>query len=208
MSRKQPKNILVTAFEPFDGETLNPSAGILESLPDTIDGHRIRKLLLPVEFAKSRELAVAAYDALSPDAVIMLGQAGGRSAITPETTARNEMTARIPDNAGYQPVHVPVVPGRPDVLYSTLPTEKIVQTIHALGIPCESSDDAGTYVCNALFYSMLNRVNRSIPAGFIHIPYIREQEHEDKPFLAFEAILKGITAAIRTVVPDSQENGL
>ena len=200
MNLKLPKNLLVTAFEPFDGETLNPTAMMLESLPDEIGGHRIRKVLLPVEFDKAQELAVSAYDSLSPDAVIMLGQAGGRSAITPETTARNEMTARIPDNAGYWPEHIPVVPGGPGVLHSTLPAETIVQAVRALGIPCERSDDAGTYVCNALFYRMLNHVNGALPAGFIHIPYIREQGHEDKPFLAFEDALKGITAAIRTVL--------
>ena len=197
-----PKNLLITAFEPFDGEALNPAARILESLPDTIDGHKIRKLLLPVEFLKSQEITIAVYDSISPDAVIMLGQAGGRCAITPETTARNEMTARIPDNAGYQPACIPVVQGGCEVLHSTLPIEKIIQAIQALGIPCERSDDAGTYVCNALFYRMLDHVSGIVPAGFIHIPYIREQNHKDKPFLEFEDALKGITAAIRIVLQD------
>ena len=94
MNHHSRKSILVTAFEPFDGEKLNPTENVLRRLPDTAEEFTIHKLLLPVEFRRSLELAVAAVDELSPDAVIMLGQAGGRRAVTPESTARNEMNAR------------------------------------------------------------------------------------------------------------------
>ena len=199
MKQRCAKAILVTAFEPFGGEKLNPTAKLLEILPETVCGCSVRKLLLPVEFRKSQELAVAGYDDLRPDAVIMLGQAGGRSAVTPETTARNEMSARIPDNAGFQPEGLPVLENGPSVLYSTLPAESIVQAVCAAGVPCEPSGDAGTYVCNALFYRMLSHADGMVPAGFIHVPYIREQDHPDKPFLEFEAIRTGITAALEAV---------
>ncbi len=116
-NEKKQNTILVTAFEPFGGNTLNPTQLILEQLPDELGGFRIHKVLLPVEFVKCRELAFAAYDEVKPAAVIMLGQAGGREAITPETTAVNVMNAVSPnggvrpDNAGFAPEREPVVPG-------------------------------------------------------------------------------------------------
>lgn len=186
------KSILVTAFEPFDGEKLNPTENILRRLPDAAEGFTIHKLLLPVEFHRSLELAVAAVDELSPDAVVMLGQAGGRRAVTPESTARNEMNARIPDNAGYRPEHLPVVKGGPRELYSTLPLETIIRALNDRDIPCEISDDAGTCVCNALFYGMLDHLDGRIPAVFIHVPYIREQGHTDKPFMEADAVLQAV----------------
>ena len=93
--------ILVTAFEPFGGEKLNPTELILKRLPDTVSSYTVKKLLLPVEFARAPELTLAEYDRLTPAAVLMLGQAGGRSAVTPEIRARNIMNASLPDNAGY-----------------------------------------------------------------------------------------------------------
>ncbi len=191
--------ILVTAFEPFGGEKLNPTELVLARLPDAIGEYELRKLLLPVEFVRARELAFAAYDRYSPAAVIMLGQAGGRDAITPETTGRNVMNGRIPDNAGFQPDHLPVVEGGPDSLASTLPTKKIIRAIQALGIPCERSDNAGEYVCNTLLYGMLERNRGKVPTGFIHVPYIREQGHEDAPFMELADMIRGILAAVETV---------
>ena len=199
MNHHSRKSILVTAFEPFDGEKLNPTENVLRCLPDTAEEFTIHKLLLPVEFRRSLELAVAAVDELSPDAVIMLGQAGGRSAVTPESTARNEMNARIPDNAGYRPEHLPVVKGGPPALYSTLPLEAINQALNDRGIPCEISDDAGTYVCNALFYGMLDHLDGKIPAGFIHVPYIREQGHRDKPFMESDVILQAADTVLHCI---------
>lgn len=193
------REILVTAFEAFGGEELNPTERILNMLPDTVSGYTIRKLLLPVEFKRSCELALAEYDRLSPAAVIMLGQAGGRSAITPETIARNVMNASIPDNAGYQPENLPVTENGQDVLYASFAAQDIKNAIDALGIPCELSESAGQYVCNTLFYSMLRHNKGAVPTGFIHVPYIREQGHEDKPFMELDEIRRGILAAIEAV---------
>ena len=198
MNHHSRKSILVTAFEPFDGEKLNPTENVLHCLPDAAEEFTIRKLLLPVEFRRSLELAVAAVDELSPDAVIMLGQAGGRSAVTPESTARNEMNARIPDNAGYRPEHIPVAKGGPQALYSTLPLEAINQALNDRGIPCEISDDAGTYVCNALMFAMLHQT-KDIPCGFIHVPYLTGQGKGETPSLSKECVLRGITACLQTL---------
>ena len=192
--------MLVTAFEPFGGEKLNPTEMVLEKLPDMIDGCTLYKLLLPVAFIKARELAFAAYDKKLPAAVVMLGQAGGRSAVTPETTGRNIMNTSVPDNAGFQPDHQPIAENGPDALYSTLPVEKITEAVRACGIPCERSDNAGEYVCNALLYGMLAHNNGEVPTGFIHVPFIREQGHGDQPYLELDDILRGIVAAIKTVI--------
>ena len=129
----------------------------------------------------------------------MLGQAGGRSAITPETIARNVMNASIPDNAGYKPENLPVTENGQDVLYASFAVQDIKNAIDALGIPCELSESAGQYVCNTLFYSMLRHNKAAVPTGFIHVPYIREQGHEDKPFMELDEIRRGILAAIEAV---------
>ena len=192
-------NILITAFEPFGGDQLNPTQMILDRLPDTAGACEIKKLLLPVEFIRSRQLAFEAYDRLSPSAVIMLGQAGGRSSVSLETTGKNVMNARIPDNAGYAPEQLPVVEGGPAALSSTLPADEIVQALTALGIPCEKSGDAGEYVCNTLLYGMLWHNKGNVPTGFIHVPYIPEQGHEDKPSMTLDDLVRGVTAAAETV---------
>ena len=193
------KVILVTGFEPFGGETLNPTEILLKRLPGTIGGCEISTLLLPVEFDRARALAFAEYDRLSPDVVVMLGQAGGRSAITPESTGKNIMDARMPDNAGYRPEQVPVVEGGPETLRSTFDIEKIVSAVSALGIPCERSDDAGKYVCNCLLYGMLDHNKGAVPTGFIHVPFIKEQGHNDAPAMELADMEKGIFAAIEAV---------
>ena len=192
--------VLVTAFEAFGGEELNPTELVLEMLPDTIGGYTLEKLLLPVEFIRCRELAIAKYDEVSPAAVIMLGQAGGRGAISPETMGKNVMNARVPDNAGYAPAHLPIIENGPEMLSSTLPVDRICEAVRALGIPCEKSGDAGEYVCNTLLYGMLEHNRGAVPTGFIHVPFIREQGHEDQPCMELSDIEKGIETAIKTVI--------
>ncbi|MBR3201631.1 MAG: GNAT family N-acetyltransferase [Mogibacterium sp.] len=193
------RTILVTAFEPFGGETLNPTAEVLGMLPDESSGYAIRKLLLPVEYGRSAEIAISEYDRLQPAAVIMLGQAGGRSAISPETSAKNLMDCEAPDNAGYIADHERISEKGPDTLSSTLPVGKIVDVLAARDIPCEISDDAGTYVCNSLFYSMLDHNRGDVPTGFIHVPYIKEQGHTDKPFMEISDICMAIEVIIETI---------
>lgn len=199
-------NILVTAFEPFGDERLNPSEMVLDRLPDKIQGNDIIKLLLPVEFIRSGEVLLAEYDKLSPDAVIMLGQAGGRNAVTPESTGRNIMNAAFPDNAGYMPEHQRIIEGGPEELSSTLPVQNIIDSVRSLRIPCERSDSAGEFVCNCIFYSMLYHNKGEVPTGFIHMPYIKEQGHDDKPYLEFEDILKAMTAAIETIIKELKKD--
>lgn len=197
-------DILVTAFMPFGGETVNPTEQALSLLPDGICGFRIKKLLLPVEFGRAAELAAGEYDRLSPAAVVMLGQAGGRSAITPELAAKNLMDARIPDNAGFMPKGLKIAVDGEETLASTLPNEEIVKAIRALGLHAELSRDAGAYVCNSLLYSMLLHTGGRIPAGFIHIPFSSEQTEgvpgrENTPNMRLDDMEKAIAAAIAVV---------
>lgn len=198
------KTVLVTAFLPFGEDSVNPTQLALDRIPCVIGGAEIRKLLLPVEFGHAADIAEAELDGVSPDAVIMLGQAGGRSAVTPEAEAKNLMNAAIPDNAGYAPKEEPVVQGGEEKLFSTLPNEAIVSAISALGLPAEVSHDAGAYVCNSLLYRMLHHTGGNIPAGFIHVPFIREQvegfpEREGKPFMELDDEIRAVTAAVKAV---------
>ena len=186
---------------PFGGDEINPTEAVLEALPKDLGGFAVNKLLLPVVFGKAAELACAEFDRLSPAAVIMLGQAGGRGAITPEAVGRNLMNAGIPDNDGNKPVNEPISADGPEELYSTFPVDGIVESIRALGIPAEVSRDAGLYVCNSLLYGILLHNKGAVPTGFIHVPFIREQVEgvagrEKLPFMELETIIKGITAAI------------
>lgn len=196
--------ILVTAFEPFGADRVNPTQLVLERLAPVIGGALTEKLLLPVEFGRAADIAEAAFDRLSPAAVVLLGQAGGRNAITPEIEAKNLMEARIPDNAGYRPEGVPVVAGGAEKLFSTLPNEAIADAITRLGLPAELSHDAGAYVCNSLLYRMLHHTGGKLPVGFIHVPFIRSQvegdpSREGKPFMELDDIERAIEAALAAV---------
>ena len=151
------RRILVTAFEPFGGEKINPTERILEHLPEEIGECRIHKLLLPVEFIRGREVALAEYEKLRPSAVIMLGQYGGADAIRVETAAVNGMHAFAPDgtprpdNDGFAPEGEPLVKGGAEKLFATLPTEEIVRAVNAAGVRCVSSttraDTSATRCC-------------------------------------------------------------
>lgn len=203
--KKEQKVILVTAFEPFGEEKINPTELILEKLPEEIGEYRIEKLLLPVEFVTSREIAFAEYDQLKPDAVIMMGQNGGSDSIHIETTGVNVMNAvesdgfTDPDNAGFAPDNEPVVEGGADKLYSTFPVDEIVQAVNDEGVKCEKSDDAGKFVCNTLLYGMLEHNNGEVPTGFIHVPFLKEQAYEGEPYMELDDMVKGIVAAVKTV---------
>lgn len=206
-------DILITGFEPFGGDGVNPTEMLLEGLPDEIGGMSINKLLLPVGFGRAAELAKAEFDRLLPAAVIMFGQAGGRDAVTPEALGKNLMDARIPDNAGYEPKNAPVIEGGPSELYSTLPNEAIVGALLSAGIPARISRDAGAYVCNSLLYSMLAHTGGRLPVGFVHVPFIREQVEgvpgrEKTPFMEFAALSAAARLIIETVQKTKAPSGL
>jgi pyroglutamyl-peptidase len=199
--RKQ-KVVLVTGFDAFCGERINPSWQVCEQLPKEIEGLRVETVYVPCEFGRAIEVVAKAIERTHPSLVICLGQAGGRAHLSVERVAINVKDARLEDNAGMKPVDEPVVPDGPPAYFSTLPIKAIVQAMHAAGVPAEVSNSAGTYVCNHLMYGVLHHLYAKSPsrarAGFIHVPYSEEQVI-DKPSISAMSVatmVKGVAAAI------------
>ena len=196
--------ILVTAFDPFGGESVNPAQLAVEKLPDRIGGHTIIKAVVPTIFGRSGNIVNTLMDVHSPDAVVCVGQAGGRDAITPERVAINIMDARSADNAGFVPTDVPVIPDGPAAYFSTLPVKAMISAIENAALPAKLSNTAGTFVCNQLLYRCLHHAAAHHPTcrcGFIHVPYIPEQVKEKPGVFAMELedIAKGLEAAIGAI---------
>ena len=174
--------ILVTAFDAFGGESINPTERALQQLPDRIGDAKLIKVVIPTKFGESLRRTIEAAEGSAVDAIVCLGQAGGRAHITPERVAINIMDAEIPDNEGYQPVDVPVVEGGPAAYFSTLPVKEMVAAME--DIPARLSNTAGTFVCNQLLYGLLHHfAGAKVRAGFVHVPFITEQEKTDKPMM-------------------------
>ncbi len=173
--------VLLTGFEPFGGESSNPSADAVLQLckQSAPAGVSWQALILPVEFKRSGELLHDAISQLQPDLVLCVGQAGGRPALCLEQVAINLLEARIPDNSGWQPSGEPVVSAGPAAYFSNLPLKAIRAQLQQSGIPAQISYTAGTYVCNALMYQLLHslagRPDQPCRGGFIHIPYAPAQ---------------------------------
>ena len=199
--------ILVTGFEPFGGEDRNPSAEVVEKLPDKISGAEIVKLIIPVVREKSSTEIKKAVEKFSPDMILSIGQAGGRSAISVERVAVNLDDYRIPDNEGNQPVEEPVVPGGPDGYFCTVPAKQMVKAISEAGVPAQESLSAGTFVCNHVMYRTLHLLNTCYPDktfGFIHIPYLPEQVtgKPGMPSMSLELSEKAIKTAIECMIKE------
>ena len=142
------KKLLITGFDPFGGESVNPSWEAVRRLDTQIGKYELTKLQIPTVFGEAFQKVQAAMQELQPDAVLCIGQAGGRSSITPEVVAINLREAAIADNAGNQPVNRPVVEGGPAAYFATLPVREIAGAVRRAGIPCALSYSAGTFVCN------------------------------------------------------------
>ena len=182
------RTLLITAFEPFGGEAENASMRAVDTLPDTVGPWRLHKAVLPVEFGTAGRRAIALAGALGAEVVICVGQAAGREAVTPELVAVNLQYARIPDNAGRTPYDVPVVPGGPDAILSTLPVRAMAEAAGAAGIPAALSCSAGLYVCNDLYYRVLHHFRGTgVRAAFIHVPALQGTPSMD-PSLAGRAL--------------------
>ena len=197
--------ILVTGFDPFGGETVNPALEAVKSLPSEIHGAEVHWVAIPTVFYKAAEVLETAIVRYQPDAVLCIGQAGGRASLTPERVAINQDDARIPDNQGNQPIDTPIRQDGQAAYFSTLPIKAMVQAIKEEGLPATVSNTAGTFVCNHLMYQALYLADKKFPdmrAGFMHIPYMTEQVI-NKPNTAsmnLTDIVRGIEAAIGAIV--------
>ena len=192
------KKLLITGFEAFGGETINPSWEAVARLPETIGEYSLTKLRLPVVFGEAARIAISAAEEGKFDAVLCIGQAGGRSAITPELVGINLRHATIPDNNGNQPKDEPIAEGGSAAYFSTLPVREMSEAIKAIGLPSQVSYSAGAYVCNDLLYSLLSHFDGSgTRAAFIHIPHSTEQGKQ--PSMELEDIVRGLIAAIECI---------
>ncbi len=207
------KTVLLTGFEPFDGESVNPSEEIARSLHGRVIGrHRVVGALLPCVFGEAIKELRHQIRVVQPALVICVGQAGGRADITPERVAINVDDARIADNAGRQPVDQPVVQRGPAAYWSTLPIKAIVAALRQRDIPASVSQTAGTFVCNHVFYGLMHalRARRAVRGGFIHVPFLPGQAKPGQPSLPMETLMTGLELAIATAVAvrrDVRETG-
>lgn len=193
------KKLLITGFEPFGGEKINPSWEAVKLLPEKIGDFEIIKAEIPVVFEKAAETVLAKAEELKPNAIICVGQAGGRTGVTPEMVAINLRFASIPDNEGNQPKDVPCISDGENAYFATLPVRKMVEAVSEASIPCSVSYSAGTYVCNDLIYHVLHSYKGTeTKACFIHVPFIPEQTN-DKPSMELETIAKALEIAIEAI---------
>lgn len=191
------KRILVTGFDPFGGECVNPAREAVMRLPDAIGDCEITKLEVPTVFGLAAQTVLAVAKELRPDAIICVGQAGGRSAVTPEVVGLNLREASIPDNAGNCPVNVPVIPDGPAAYFATLPVRNMVAVVKERGIPCQLSYSAGTFVCNDLLYTLLHHYrDGDVRVGFVHIPYLPEQAGAGVASMPLETAVEALTVMI------------
>ncbi|MGX2949015.1 pyroglutamyl-peptidase I [Frederiksenia canicola] len=196
------KKVLITGFEPFGGESINPSwevAKILAKQP------HIDAVQLPCVFDRSLDVLREKIQALRPDVVICIGQAGGRSSIEIERVAINLNDASIPDNQGNQPIDTAIVPHAPAAYFTTLPAKAMVQAVKNAGVPASLSLSAGSYVCNHAMFGLLHFLAENFPqtrGGFIHIPFLPEQgvQHRNAPTMALDTLVKGLNIAVETAL--------
>ena len=199
--------VMVTGFEPFGEDAVNPTQEIVNRLPERIGDARIEKLVLPVEFFRAPDEAEAFAWRVRPDAVLCLGLAGGRDAVTPERTAVNVMDARIPDNAGFKPSDEAVCQNGPAAYFTTLPVREMIRRMTEEGIPAKLSESAGTYVCNCLMYRMLRSCaeqGRKVPCGFVHVPYLDTMGKEGSFSLGIDVMVRAVSLCVEAVCEEMQ----
>ena len=203
--------LLLTAFDPFGGSHTNPALEAVKLVPDRIGDVEITKLEVPTVFRKSVELVAAKMAELKPDAVLCIGQAGGRYDLTPERVAINLDDARIPDNEGNQPIDQKIFEDGAPAYFSSLPIKAMVAGIREAGLPASVSNTAGTFVCNHLMYGVLYHIEKCYPGmrgGFMHVPFVPSQTvalSAPAPSMCREDIARGIEAAIRAIAEHASD---
>ncbi len=188
------KKLLITGFDPFGGAAVNPSWMAVSRLPDRVGDFELCKLEIPTVFDKATRVVLAKAAEFGPDVILCVGQAGGRSAVTPERIGVNIRDGRISDNEGNQPRGEFVAPEGPAAYFATVPVMKMAEAIEKAGIPATVSNSAGAFVCNDTLYGILHAfADTHVRCGFIHVPFVPEQ---GEPSLPLEKIVAALEAAI------------
>ncbi len=191
------KHLLITGFDPFGGESINPAWEAVRRLPDTCSDFRLTKLQIPTQFELASRHILDAAEKDPADVILCIGQAGGRSAVTPERIAVNLMDASISDNAGVSPKEQCCIPDGPDGIFSTVPVKAMAQAICDAGLPGQVSLSAGSFVCNDTLYRLLYHFRGSdTQVGFVHVPFLPQQAKNNQPSMELEQIIQALTAAI------------
>ena len=202
--------ILVTGFDPFGGESINPAIESVKRLPEVIGGAQIVKLEIPTVVHKSLAVIREAILKEDPDMILSIGQAGGRAEITVERVGINVDDCRISDNEGNQPVDELIYADGPDAYFVTLPIKAMVKAMQEAGIPASVSNSAGTFVCNHVTYGVRYLIEKEFPgkrSGFIHIQYLPSQAASKKamPSMELDTIVRGLTAAIEAMIEHQED---
>ena len=202
--------ILITGFDPFGGESINPALEAVKKLPTTILNSEVIKIEIPTVFEKSLKKIEENIIKHNPDVVISVGQAGGRFGITPERVAINIDDARIKDNEGNQPIDIKIFEDGENAYFSNLPIKAMVKEMTDNGIPASVSNSAGTFVCNHVMYGILYLIDKKYPnikGGFIHVPYIPSQvvTKPNNPSMSIDDIAKGLELCIKAVIENSSD---
>ena len=202
--------ILVTGFDPFGGEPINPAIESVKRLPDNIAGAEIIKLEIPTVRKKSLEKIEKAINEHNPDVILSIGQAGGRFDISIERVGINLDDFRIPDNEGNQIIDEPIFPDGENSYFVKLPVKAMVQNVQKNNIPASVSYTAGTFVCNHVLYGVLYLIEKKYKgkkSGFIHIPFLPQQvvDKRNTPSMELNTIVKGLTAAIEVIVKNNED---
>lgn len=202
--------ILVSGFDPFGGEKINPAIESVKLLPDEIKGAKIIKLEIPTVARKSLKKLEEVIEIEKPDVVINVGQAGGRTDITVERVGINMDDFRIKDNEGNQPIDEKIAEDGSDAYLVTIPIKAMVQKMIENKIPASVSNTAGTFVCNHVCYGMAHLASTKYPnmrTGFIHIPFLPEQvvDKRNMPSMPLEMIAKGLEYAIEAIIENKED---
>ncbi|MBE6730732.1 MAG: pyroglutamyl-peptidase I [Ruminococcaceae bacterium] len=199
------KKLLITGFDPFGGESINPSWEAVKLIPDIIGDYEVHKMEIPTVFNKAFEVLMEKAEEIKPDVIISVGQAGGRRGITPERVGINLMDASIPDNEGNKINDKAIIENGENAYFTTLNVKKMMEAIKEIGLPASVSLSAGAFVCNNVLYLLLDKYkNTEVKAGFIHVPFIPSQLENKKnkeilPSMELMDIAKGLEAAIEVL---------
>lgn len=202
--------ILVTGFDPFGEDKINPAIESVKKLPDEIKGVEIIKLEIPTVYMKSLKKIDEAIKEYNPDVILSIGQAGGRPDITVERVGINVDDYRIKDNEGNQPIDTKIYDDGENAYFSNLPIKAIVENIRKNNIPASISNTAGTFVCNHVLYGVQYLLDKKYPnkkSGFIHIPFLPEQviSRPNTPSMSISTIVKALTLALEAIIENDSD---